>query len=395
MAEQAARVSYLLWLAGFAAVHVLLVWTVAILRAHACRRQRSQPVRPPYTWPSVSVLVPAWQERNTIERSMAALQATEYPQVWEALVIAGGPDGTLELAQELCSRDTRFCVLRQDPLGKNAALNRGLSVAKGEIIALLDADSEVSPGWLRALVAPLDSKVRATTGNPHPLRQTPISLGEQMERISAWEVHGATTLQGSGSIAFHRQVIEGLGRFPEHVSVGVDWDLNARLEALGLARAFCPQAVVRTQRPATLGEYWRNDIRWRRAHFTSLLRLHDHFLNNPVSALTNLYIYGLAWFTLAFSMLVPAAMLVLPAAMRGHAIALWLVFVGWLLVRRAALAAEVAVYKQDWRWLKLVWVPPLLLIVTLAACVCATLTWQRQTAHFKGPRPQRSADDLV
>jgi cellulose synthase/poly-beta-1,6-N-acetylglucosamine synthase-like glycosyltransferase len=315
----------------------------------------------------------------------------EYP-TWEAIIVAGGPDGTYQAAVESCEELDHVHVLEQQPRGKNAALNQGLRAARGEIIVLLDADSLVSPGWLRALVAPTGQSALATTGNPVPLRRTPISLCEQMERIAAWGVHDVKTLQGSGSIALQRTVIEQMGGFPEDVLVGVDWDLDVRLAARGVARAFCPQAHLYTERPATLPEYWRNEVRWRRAHLASLFRHAGFFLGSPAATAVSLYIYALSWFTALFTLLISVVALTGADHIKTIVIGLWVVFIGWVLLRRTALAAEVAAYTRDPGWLKLTWVPPLLLCVTLAAIVPASLTLKRTSAHFKGPRLHRYGD---
>jgi cellulose synthase/poly-beta-1,6-N-acetylglucosamine synthase-like glycosyltransferase len=308
-----------------------------------------------------------------------------YPS-WEVIVVAGGADGTLDIARAVCAEDERFQAIEQQPKGKNAALNQGLELARGQVIVLLDADSEVSPGWLAALVASLRDGIQATTGDPLPTRSTLISLGERMEHIAAYRIHKRATLQGSGSIAICHEVIRAMDGFCEEVTVGVDWDLDARLLARGVPRTFCPDAVVHTERPATLGEYWRNQVRWRRAHFGSILRLSDHFLRDLVSAVTHLYIYALAW---AFAWLALATCVALMAGngRMGTVLGSLLgTIAAWVLLRRASLAAEVAAYTQDMTWLKLLWVPPLLLCVTLAAILPATLTWKRKQVHFKGPR---------
>ena len=337
----------------------------------------------------VSVIVPAWQERGTLKHCLVSLRQVEYA-VWEVIVVAGGPDGTYQAALAAVRGDRCFRVIEQRPRGKNAALNQGLRAAIGDVIVLLDADARVTPSWLRALVAPLSGHAAATTGNPVPLRRTSVSLAEHMERISAQEIRGLVSLQGSGSIALGREVVEVIGGFPEEVLVGVDWDLNARIASRGLRRVFCAEAVVFTERPTTLAEYWQNEMRWRRAHFASLFRHRDYFLADPRSLLTRLHIYALAWFSAGWTLLAGVLAAAGDQEVRSFVLAVWAVFAGWLLLRRVALAGEVAAYTGDLQWLKLAWVPSLLLCLTLAAILPATLTWRRQSVHFKGPRLNRA-----
>jgi cellulose synthase/poly-beta-1,6-N-acetylglucosamine synthase-like glycosyltransferase len=342
--------------------------------------------------PPVSILIPAWREYGTIEACIAALQAVDYPQ-WEAIIIAGGDDGTYQAARNACRDVQHFRVIEQPPRGKNAALNAGYRLAQGEIIVLLDADSRVTPGWLRALVAPLATSnkagARVSTGTYFPLRRTALSQAEQMEKIVHMQIAQGTGMQGSGSIALQRSVLEELGLFPEDVRVGVDWDLSVRLAALGVTGVVCHDAVLYTDRPATLYEYWRNEVRWRRAHFTSLFRHRHHFLKNVPSTFLSLYIYGLGWFSVFFSLSTGLVLLCGKAAFRFTMLRLWLLFWGWLLMRRAVLAVQVAVYTHNANWLKLIGIPPLQLLLTLFAIVPAVVTCTRQRFHFKGPRSHK------
>jgi cellulose synthase/poly-beta-1,6-N-acetylglucosamine synthase-like glycosyltransferase len=366
-------------------IHITATWVAAIRRSITARRRLLVKMRQPRRWPFVSVIVPAWNERGTIEGCIHTLRSVEYAS-WEAIVVAGGSDDTYRAAIESCKDLEHVRVLEQQPRGKNAALNQGLRVASGEVIVVLDADSQVPPEWLRSLVAPISSGALATTGRPAPLRRTWITRSEQMEQIAAWDIRNAVTLQGSGSIAIHRTVIEQIGGFPEDVPVGVDWDLDARLAVLRIARVFCAQAHVYTQRPATLSEYWRNEVRWRRAHLASLFRLRSHFLRDLPSAIQSLYVYVLAWVSVILTLGAIIAILLGSPHIRALSMMLWVLFIAWLMLRRATLAIEVAVYTRQTHWLRQIWVPPLLLFFTFVAGCIASMSIGRSTIHFKGPR---------
>jgi cellulose synthase/poly-beta-1,6-N-acetylglucosamine synthase-like glycosyltransferase len=375
-----------------AGVHVVITWIAAIWHGlHPKKIFLSKQAHHSNEYPVVSVIVPAWEERGTLEKCIEFLRRIDYP-AWEAIIVAGGQDGSYDSAVESCKDLEHFRAIEQEPRGKNAALNLGLSLAHGQIIVLLDADSQVSAGWLKELIAPIDRVVLASTGQPVPSRETPITQVEQMEQISATRIRGVTTLQGNGSIALHRKVLEQIGGFAEEVLVGVDWDLNARLASHNIGRAFCPEAILKTERPSTLWEFWKNEIRWRRAHFLSLFRFPNYFLKDPITAISSLYIYGLSWFAALFTMLAGALSLMQISGLRTIALSLWCLFMAWIILRRAALAMEVAVYSRNINWLKFAWAPPLLLCFTLVAGLTATLTFSQNTAHFKGPRLHRYAD---
>jgi cellulose synthase/poly-beta-1,6-N-acetylglucosamine synthase-like glycosyltransferase len=371
--------------AVFVGTHVLVVWLSAIRRGRAARTVRASEARPD-SWPLVSVIVPAWAERGTLQACIRSLESVVYPD-WEVIVVAGGPDGTYEHAVALTQGLPRARVLKQEPRGKNAALNQGLAVAEGDVIVLLDADCDVAPGWLEALAGPIRDATVATTGRIVPRRRTPISLGTQMEMISTLQVRGVVRLQGAASIGVHRTTIEEIGGFPEDVIVGIDWDLDVRLATRQVRRVFCPDATVRTEIPATLREYWKNEVRWRRAHLASLYRHKATYLGSPRAVVTNIYLYVLAWAVASGTVAALVLALSGDGPLRSTIGRCWLIAVAWLGLRRAALGAEVAAYCGDLSFVRVAWVPPVLLGITVAAIVPATVTVRRRDRHFKGPRP--------
>lgn len=366
-----------------AVVHVAFAWLLSLYRGWRARcpvpETAGEADRPP-----VSILVPAWQERGTAERCITSLRRLRYPR-WEAVIIAGGSDGTYEATLRATAGDDRFRVLEQRPLGKNAALMQGVVAARHEVLAFLDADSEVGPDWLSLLVAPLVAGASASAGTYVPRRATWASLTEQMEKIEAEDILGSRSLQGSGSVAIGRAVLERIDGLPLDVRVGVDWDLGMRLARLGEPVARAPRAAVTTERPATLGEFWANEVRWRRAHLRGLWRHKDALLKSPLQVASGLYFYLLSVLVVVG---LPISLLVaLLRPRRRPAVGqLTLALAIWLLGRRAALGAEITAYTGDPKWLGFAWAPAALLVPAMAASVVALLTVGRGQQWFKGPR---------
>ena len=371
-------------LAAAAGLHVAATIASAAITGRRARHAPGASMRPE-KWPSVSVIVPAWREAGTVGRCIQALAEVDYP-VWEVIIAAGGSDATFDAARRATADQDRFKVIRQGSGGKNAALNEGIAHSSGEVIAFLDADSVPQPDWLAALVARLDAHTRAVTGWAVPLRPTVIARAELLERISAYEVHRHVVLQGSASIAIWRPVLDAMGSLPEDVYAGVDWDLDTRLADAGVHRAFARDAVVHTERPATLAEFWQNEVRWRRAHLASIARHRAHGFDDGQRLLRDFYIYGVAWVTIATSAMGVLALASGARHIYSPVIGLWGVGIGWIALRRAAVVIQVAVYTGEPRWLGLLPVLPALLGVTFAAICVATLTPNRHTIHFKGPR---------
>ncbi len=107
--------------------------------------------------PSVSVLVSAKNEQAVIARLVHNLCSLEYPhgeyEVW--LIDDHSTDKTPEILAQLQQDYKQLNVFRRDANatgGKSGALNQVLPMTKGEIIAVFDADAQVSPDLLLQVI---------------------------------------------------------------------------------------------------------------------------------------------------------------------------------------------------------------------------------------------------
>lgn len=102
----------------------------------------------------VSVITAVYNGAPHLGRAVASLQAQTYPD-WE-LIIAddGSTDGTVALVENLIKEDHRIRLLRADRNGgPSAARNRAIAAARGEWVAVLDADDAFSPTRLENFLA--------------------------------------------------------------------------------------------------------------------------------------------------------------------------------------------------------------------------------------------------
>ena len=137
--------------AGYPVVLAVLVWIRG--RVPDSAQLGKLEAVPDAELPSVSLLIPAYDEEEVIAAKVANALALEYPRGKLQIVVAsdGSSDATAAAAREAGAD----LVLDLAPGGKVAALNAAAELASGEMLAFSDANSIWEPGALRRLLAPL------------------------------------------------------------------------------------------------------------------------------------------------------------------------------------------------------------------------------------------------
>jgi glycosyltransferase involved in cell wall biosynthesis len=105
----------------------------------------------------LSILVPVFNESRTVASVIARLMTIDLPVPREIVVINdGSSDGTREVLDALPVQGDAVTILHvAQNAGKGAAIRLGLQHARGTIIAIQDADLELDPAQLAALVTPI------------------------------------------------------------------------------------------------------------------------------------------------------------------------------------------------------------------------------------------------
>ena len=119
---------------------------------------------PPEVWPSVSIVVAAYNEESVIGQKLKTILASDYAGPIEVLVADDGSnDNTAQVARAV---NDAVSVYTYDRLGKAAALNQTVPHADGDLLVFTDADPEWLPSTLAELVKPFaDEKVGSVAGN--------------------------------------------------------------------------------------------------------------------------------------------------------------------------------------------------------------------------------------
>lgn len=107
--------------------------------------------------PLLSVIVPVYNAARFIPRCLESLLGQTYRNLEIICVNDGSADDSAAVLDAYAAKDSRVKVIHKENAGVSEARNRGLALAKGDIIGFCDADDAYVPGALERVVALFES----------------------------------------------------------------------------------------------------------------------------------------------------------------------------------------------------------------------------------------------
>ncbi len=238
--------------------------------------------------PTLTVIVPAFNEGELVYKTLSSLASSNYPK--EKLQIISIDDGSkddtwdwmLKAKNEL---KERLSIYQQpENRGKRHALYLGFELAKGEVFVTVDSDSIVKINTLRNLVSPfvVNPKCGAVAGNVRVLnnknavipRMLNVSFVFSFEFIrSAQSVLGSVLCTPGALAAYRREAV--LNCLPEWINqtfmgkssdIGEDRAMTNMILKQGFHVVFQRNAYVLTNTPEKYKSLYKMFIRWERSN---------------------------------------------------------------------------------------------------------------------------------
>lgn len=181
--------------------------------------------------PFISIVVPVYNEQEEIGELLDSLMVLDWPK--ERYEIICCDNNSTDRSREIMNAYP-ISVLEEVKPGPYPARNHAIRQAKGDFIALTDADCIVSPQWLQDLYSGFTSnKVGAVAGNFAPKRLS-NHIDYFMVRVLKSPNHSRGTRKVApftvtGNVMYRKEVFDTLGLFEEDVFSGPDVEMSWRL----------------------------------------------------------------------------------------------------------------------------------------------------------------------
>lgn len=241
-----------------------------IITALAWYQNRRRRGEPPQYQPSVTVIIPAYNEERVIAASIARVLASDYPAVEVIVADDGSKDATSRIVAQAYGQDPRVRLLTLENGGKAAALNRALVHATGEIIIALDADTQFEEATIARLARWFaDPRIGAVAGDAR--------VGNRVNLVTRWQAVEYITAQNlerralanfdamtvvPGAVgAWRRAALDSVGGYPED-TLAEDQDLTIAIARQGWRVTYDPRAVAWTEAPESFRALAKQRFRW-------------------------------------------------------------------------------------------------------------------------------------
>ncbi|MGL5694666.1 MAG: glycosyltransferase [Peptostreptococcaceae bacterium] len=274
-------------------------------------------------YPFVSILVPAHNEGKVIGKTVESLLLLDYPLDKMELIVINdnSSDNSKDILQNIKNRyrNYNFTIINTDKVtggkGKSNALNIGYKQAKGEYIAIYDADNTPEKTALRYLIQTIvkDDNLGAVIGkfrtrNKHKNILTKFINIETLSfqwiaQAGRKNLLGLCTIPGTNFV-LRKTTIEKLGGWDPN-AIAEDTEISLRTYKMGQSITYVPQSVTWEQEPETVNVWMKQRTRWVKGNIYVIVKyIKNIFSDTKNKALFDIIYFFSVYFLFLFSVVV-------------------------------------------------------------------------------------------
>ncbi len=221
-------------------------------------------------WPSIAVIVPAYNEEKVICKTIASVLASPNKEFQVIVVDDGSTDSTAHVVRQAYADEQRVKVLVKANGGKASAANFGLSHTDAEVVVCIDADTVLASDAITLLVRHFsDPSVGAVAGTAIVGNQINLltrfqameyTIGQYLDR-RAFALCNATGVVPGAIGAWRREALLAAGGYSTD-TLAEDADATFAVTKAGWKVIYEPKAEARTEAPETLRGFLKQRHRW-------------------------------------------------------------------------------------------------------------------------------------
>ncbi|WP_253701135.1 poly-beta-1,6-N-acetyl-D-glucosamine synthase [Bacillus sp. FJAT-29814] len=266
--------------------------------------------------PFISLLIPAFNEEQTIEETVRYASNIDYPNFEIIVINDGSNDKTISILQSILPLYPKLRVVNVvNNKGKANALKQGLLVSKGEYIATIDSDAILDKKALRYIIPHFitphnGERVGAVTGNPRIRNRTSLISKIQLVEYASiiglikrtQRILGKVMTVSGVFVVFRKKALLDAGMWDTDLitdDIGVTWKLQKKFWDV----RYEPKALCWMLVPETIRGIWKQRLRWTQGGIEVILRHKDIFLDRRQRRLFPVYIeqvlsilWAIIWF---------------------------------------------------------------------------------------------------
>jgi len=199
--------------------------------------------------PLATVITPSYNQGRYIRETIESILRQDYPQLEHIVIDGGSTDETLAILRHYAQTDPRFRFVSEPDRGQSHAINKGLAMARGEIIGWVNSDDTYLPGAVQKAVQALQlhPEWAIVTGNgyiidEHSRIQYPVHYWQtDVKQL----YHSCPVIQPTAFL--RKNVFQQHGGVDESLRFCMDYDLWIRLSknhAFGFIRDYLANARI-------------------------------------------------------------------------------------------------------------------------------------------------------
>lgn len=225
----------------------------------------------PKKYPTVSIIVPCWNEEKTVSKTLNSLLNLRYPKNnLEILAIDdGSTDGTFEVLKKF-EKYPQIKIFKKENGGKHSVLNFGIENCTGQYVGCLDADSYVDPNALQNIMMYFEKDKDAVSVTPSVKIYKPENILQMMQKVEyGWGILLRKMLSYVGALyvtpgpfsIFKKDLFSKIGPY-RHAHNTEDMEMAMRIQKHKLKIKNSHNAIVYTVAPNTVRKLVKQRLRW-------------------------------------------------------------------------------------------------------------------------------------